>query len=117
MAGGVKTHYTEAGNDGPVIVALHGGGAGASGAAGMGKLMRLLADRYRIIGLDSIGGFGLTDPQAPSPYGLQSRVDHLEAFAYALGLERFTTLGNSQGAWVAARYAILHPDLTDRLIL
>lgn len=117
MAQGVKTHYAEAGGDGPVIVALHGGGAGASGIAGMGALMRLLAPDFRVVALDSIGGFGRTDPLAPSPYGLQSRVDHLEAFADALCLDRFTALGNSQGAWVGARYALLHPDRVERLAM
>jgi pimeloyl-ACP methyl ester carboxylesterase len=117
MAGGVKTHYTEAGNDGPVIVALHGGGAGASGAAGMSRMMTRLGRDFRIIALDSIGGFGKTDPYAPSPYGLQSRVDHLVAFADALCLETFTVAGNSQGAWVAAKYAMVHPDRVERLVL
>ena len=27
MANGVKTHYSESGDDGPVLIALHGGGA------------------------------------------------------------------------------------------
>ena len=36
MAGCVNTHYTEAGDNGPIIVALHGGGAGSSGEFGYG---------------------------------------------------------------------------------
>ncbi len=117
MVNGVKTHYTESGGDTPVIVGLHGGGHGSSGAAGLGKLFELLGDRYRVIGLDSVGGYGETDPHAPSPYGLQSRVDHLTAFADTLCLNRFTIMGNSQGAWVAAKYAITHPDRIDKMIL
>jgi pimeloyl-ACP methyl ester carboxylesterase len=112
------THYTESGGEGPVIIGLHGGGAGSSGEAGMAPLMRELAPAgFRFIGLDSVGGFGKTDARAPVPYGLQSRADHLAAFADAIGLERFTVLGNSQGAWVAARYAVTHPDRVERLIL
>jgi pimeloyl-ACP methyl ester carboxylesterase len=114
---GVKTHYTESAGDGPVIVGLHGGGHGSSGLAGLGRLFDLLGDRYRLIGLDSIGGYGETDPTVPLTHGLQSRVDHLEAFADALCLDRFTLLGNSQGAWVAARYAILHPDRVENLVM
>ena len=57
MVNGVKTHYTESGGDGPVIVAMHGGGHGSSGEAGLGRLLELLGDRYRVIGLDSIGGY------------------------------------------------------------
>jgi len=114
---GIKTHYTESGDDGPVILGLHGGGHGSSGAAGLGKLFELLGDRYRVIGLDSIGGYGETDPTVPLKYGLQSRVDHCAAFADALCLDRFTIMGNSQGAWCAARYAIEHPDRVENIVL
>jgi pimeloyl-ACP methyl ester carboxylesterase len=117
MVNGVKTHYTESGGDGPAIVGLHGGGHGSSGAAGLGRLFELLGDRYRVIGLDSIGGYGETDPTVPLRYGLQSRVDHLAAFADTLCLERFTIMGNSQGAWVAARYAIQYPDRVENLVM
>jgi pimeloyl-ACP methyl ester carboxylesterase len=117
LAGGVKTHYTESGGDGPVLLALHGGGAGSSGAAGMGALMTLLSDEFRVIGLDSVGGFGLTDPAGPATYGLQSRVDHLAAFMDALCLDRVTLIGNSHGAWCAAKYAVMRPDRVERLIL
>ncbi|MDB5697519.1 MAG: alpha/beta hydrolase [Alphaproteobacteria bacterium] len=114
---GTRTHYTEIGDAGPIIVALHGGGPGASGEAGMAALMRHMPPEYRVVALDSVGGFGRTDPRAPVPYGLQSRVDHLADFADAIGLERFTLLGNSQGAWVAARYGVTHPDRLERLVL
>jgi pimeloyl-ACP methyl ester carboxylesterase len=117
MVNGVKTHYTESGGDGPVILGLHGGGHGSSGAAGLGRLFELLGDRYRVIGLDSIGGYGETDPTVPLRYGLQSRADHLAEFADALCLDRFTIMGNSQGAWVAARYAIQHPDRVENLVM
>ena len=118
MAGGVKTHYTEAGGDGPVIVAMHGGGAGSSGAAGLGALLSLLSDEFRVIGLDSIGGFGMTDPRGGDVhYGLQSRVDHLADFLDVLCLDKVTLMGNSQGAWCVAKYATMRPDRLERLIL
>jgi pimeloyl-ACP methyl ester carboxylesterase len=116
MVNGIKTHYTESGADGPVIVGMHGGGHGSSGEAGLGRLFELLGDRYRVIGLDSVGAYGMTDPVALR-YGLQSRVDHVAAFVDALCLDRFTMLGNSQGAWCCARYAITHPDRVDAVVL
>jgi pimeloyl-ACP methyl ester carboxylesterase len=116
MANGVRTHYTESGANGRAIVALHGGGYGSSGAAGLGRLLELLAGRYRVIGLDSIGGYGETEP-LPLRYGLQSRTDHAADFVDALCLDRFTILGNSQGAWCAARYAMEHPDRVDNVVL
>jgi pimeloyl-ACP methyl ester carboxylesterase len=117
MANGVRTHYWEAGNDGPSVIALHGGGAGSSGMAGMGPLLDRLADKARIIAPDSIGGFGLTDAYAPAPYGLMSRVKHTADFIDALCLPKVSLIGNSQGAWAAAQYAILHPDRVEKLVL
>jgi pimeloyl-ACP methyl ester carboxylesterase len=117
LANGVRTHYSEVGRDGPAIVALHGGGAGSSGAAGMGLLMEKLDDDFRVIAPDSVGGFGLTDPYAPAPRGLFSRVEHTAHFIDALCLPKVTILGNSQGAWAAAQYAILNPDRVEKVIL
>lgn len=117
MAGRVRTHYSEVGENGPPIVLLHGGGAGSSGEAGFGHLMQRLASQYTVYALDSVGGFGDTDPSFPATYGLQSRVEQLEHFVDTLCLDRFFLGGNSQGAWVAARYAILHPDRVQKLIL
>ena len=63
-----------------------------------------------------MGGFGETDPRAAAPYGLLSRAEHLTAFIDVIGLERCTLLGNSQGAWMAARTALTRPDRVERLI-
>ena len=117
MANGVRTHYWESGNSGPVIVAFHGGGAGSSGMAGMGPLLERLGGDARCIAPDSIGGFGLTDPYATAPYGLMSRVQHTADVIDALCLPKVSLIGNSQGAWTAAQYAILHPDRVDKLVL
>jgi pimeloyl-ACP methyl ester carboxylesterase len=117
MVNGVKTHYTESGGDGPVIVGIHGGGHGSSGAAGLGKLFDLLGDTYRVIGVDCIGGFGDTDVNAPTTYGLGSRVQHVADFIDVLCLDKITIMGNSQGAWCAAKYAITHPDRVEKLVI
>lgn len=117
VAGGARTHYVEAGDDGPVVVLVHGGGRGTSGEFGYQRLIPLLADRCRVYALDSVGGYGETDPAAPAAYGVLGRLRHLEAFIGALGLERVLVCGNSQGAWVAARYALDHPNNTRALLL
>ena len=115
MAGGVRTHYSEGGGNGPPLVGLHGGGAGSSGMAGFGKLMSALGQRFTVYALDSVGGYGDTDTSAPVPYGTQSRVDHLADFMDVLCLDDVCMVGNSQGAWAAARYAIMHPDRVKKL--
>ena len=118
VANGVRTHYSEIGDNGPVVIALHGGGAGSSGDAGMGGLLPELEKQgFRAIAIDGVGGFGLTDVNAPAPYGVQSRVNHLEDVVDAMGIDKFIICGNSQGAWVAAKYAIQHPDKVTQMVL
>ena len=117
MAGRIRTHYSEAGHNGPPIVLLHGGGAGSSGEAGFGRIMPKLGEQLTVYALDSVGGFGDTDVSYPATYGVQSRLEQLEDFIDTLCLDEVCVGGNSQGAWVAARYAILHPDRIKKLIL
>ena len=110
MTGRFRTHYTECGGNGPALVLCHGGGPGSSGEAGFAQLMPTLAAKFQVYALDSVGGFGETDPNYPASEGVQSRVDQLEAFMDTLCIERAVVGGNSQGAWVAAKYALQHPD-------
>jgi pimeloyl-ACP methyl ester carboxylesterase len=117
VAGGVRTHYSEAGDGDDVVIALHGGGAGSSGASGMGPVLPLLGKDFRVVAPDSIGGFGLTDVAAPTPYGLISRSAHTGDVADALALDRFSIVGNSQGAWSGVYYAMLHPDRVKKLVI
>ncbi|HEX2933544.1 MAG TPA: alpha/beta hydrolase [Candidatus Binatia bacterium] len=117
MTGRFRTHYTECGGNGPALVLCHGGGPGSSGEAGFGQLMPTLGSKFQVYALDSVGGFGETDPYYPASEGVQSRVDQLEAFMDALCIEKAVVGGNSQGAWVAAKYALEHPDRVERLVL
>jgi len=117
MAGRVKTHYSESGQHGPAVVLCHGGAAGSSGEAGFGSAMALLAEKFQCYAPDGVGGYGDTDPYFPASEGVQSRVDHLEAFIDTLCLDQVCMVGNSQGAWVAAKYALEHPDRVKKLFL
>lgn len=117
MAGRVKTCYIDVGPEEPVLIALHGGGAGSSGIAGMGKLAERLQSSMRVLAPDQVGGFGLTDPSAPTPHGAQDRVNHLVAFLDTLCIDKVHLVGNSQGAWVAARFAIQYPDRAQSMTL
>jgi len=117
MAGSVRTHYSEAGDNGPPVVLCHGGGAGSSGEAGFGSIMPALGTRFQVYAIDSVGGYGDTDPYFPCTEGIQNRVDQLEAFIDTLCLDQVCLAGNSQGAWVVAKYALGHPDRVRKLFL
>lgn len=58
-----------------------------------------------------------TGPDPGGDYSLDRTVHLTERFVDALGLERFALGGTSLGGTVALRYASLHPDRVDRLIL
>ncbi len=117
VAQGVRTHYSEAGDGEHKVLALHGGGAGSSGASGMGPVLPLLGSDFHVLAPDSIGGFGLTDVHAPTPYGLISRARHTADFIDALAIDRCSLIGNSQGAWAGVYYAMLHPDRVKKLVI
>ncbi len=113
--GSFRTHYVEAGGDGPVFLQLHGGGYAQSGVSANHTIMPRLGEHFQVLAPDAVGGYGFTD-LVPADRGLQSRVDQLEDFVDTLCLDRFSIMGNSQGAWTAARYAILHPERIERIV-
>lgn len=126
---GVRTHYVEAG-EGPPVILIHGGGVGGSGAMAWEAVLPLLATRFRVIAIDLLWS-GLTDK--PSlPYSLRTQADHLAGFIEALGLDSadsdsadsdsagpagVSLVGQSIGAYIAARYTCDYPRRVRRLTL
>ena len=112
LTNGIRTHYTWAGTEGPPIILIHGGGPGSSGEAGWRYMLPALAEAgYRVFAPDQIS-MGWTDarPHAWPVLGHQSLVDHVAAFIDALCLDQVGVVGNSQGAYVSAKYTIDHPE-------
>ncbi|HLH22297.1 MAG TPA: alpha/beta fold hydrolase [Chloroflexota bacterium] len=103
---GVRTHYVQAGAGEPVVL-VHGGGPGAGGASGWSNTIPALAERFRVYAIDLIGA-GLTD-KPPIEYSFQTQVNHLAGFIDALNLHDVRLVGNSQGAYVAIKYALDFP--------
>ena len=118
LANGVRTHYWESGDEGPPVVLIHGGGAGISGEIGYHHMLEGLAPWFRLYAPDQIS-YGYTDrrPHAWPVLGQQSLVDHVADFIDALCLDEVILAGNSQGAYVAAKYAIEHPERVRKLFL
>lgn len=114
---GVQTHYVKSGESGPPLVLCHGGAPGFSGEVSFGPILPVLGEKFRAYAPDGVGGFGDTDPSFPAREGAASRVEQLHAFLDALGLGQVFLAGNSQGAWVAARYAADYPERVRALFL
>ena len=118
LARDIKTHYVEAGDDGPTLVMLHGGGPGASGAAGFRRLIPLMSEHFRIYAPDQLS-YGLTEaPTIAWPVlAHHSLVNHVRDWMDALCLDDIYLIGNSQGAYVAARYALDFPGRVRKLFM
>jgi pimeloyl-ACP methyl ester carboxylesterase len=111
---GVRTHYVEAGEGEPVVL-IHGGGPGASGASGWANTIPALSPHYHVYAIDLIGA-GETDKPVMD-YSFQTLVEHTAGFIDALNLDRVRIMGNSQGAYVAMKYALDHPARVQQVAL
>ncbi len=110
---GLRTFYVERGSGVPLVL-VHGAAPGACTLVSwQPNLDPLAAAGFRVIAFDQ-PGFGLTD--LPADYSMEYRVQHAKAFLDAFGLERYHLIGNSVGAYVAARLALEDPRV-DRLVL
>jgi 2-hydroxy-6-oxonona-2,4-dienedioate hydrolase len=110
-AGGVRTRYIEAGS-GPPLVLLHGtGGHLEAYMSNIGEL----AQHFRTIAFDMIG-HGFTD-KPDHDYEIPHYVKHLLDVLDALDIERANISGESLGGWVAAQFALDHPDRVAKIAL
>lgn len=116
-----ETHHIECGSaivtyhdnqaDAPVLVLIHG--TGGDMERHYGRLIPMLASKYRVVGIDL--GTSLQDEQLE----LEHYVSQVTAVAERLGLaaEDVTVVGYSLGAVVAAAFAAHHSEVVDRLVL
>ena len=111
---GQRFHYLEWGPAAaPPVVFLHG----ITGhARTWDDEARLLAVRYRVLGLDQ-RGHGDTDPAPDGDYSDDALLGDLTAFADALGLRRCTLVALSLGGRVAINFAGTHPARVERLVI
>lgn len=118
VAAGLRTHYLHAGYEGPPVVLVHGGGAGADARGNWAGVMSRLESRARLYAVD-MPGFGGTEKPRSERYGYSQseRETHLAAFLEALGVGPVTLVGNSMGGLTALGVARDRPELVGRLVL
>jgi 2-hydroxy-6-oxo-6-(2'-aminophenyl)hexa-2,4-dienoate hydrolase len=116
-AGGIRTHYLEAGDPkAPPVVLIHGGGAGADATGNWRHTVPHLSRTHRVIAPDMVG-FGQTAKPESFVYSQGARNKHLIDFFAALRLDRAALVGNSMGGATALGLAMARPELVDRLVL
>ncbi len=108
---GAKIHYVEAGRGTPLIL-IHGL---ADDVEIWDSVIPPLAAKFRVIAFDQIG-FGHSDKPLLN-YRVSTFVDFLDGFLEELKIDRASLVGNSLGGWIAAAFALAHPERVDRLVL
>ena len=111
---GLHVHYRDQGNpEGEPIVLLHGNSATLHTWE---PVVARLGGKYRVITL-TLPGHGLTGPNADGDYSFKGMAEAVDLVTDELHLDHFVLGGNSMGGWISWRYALLHPEKIDALIL
>ncbi len=108
---GLRTRYLIRGS-GPAVLVLHGWGASIEAVQ---PIVAGLAPVAAVHALD-LPGFGQSEPP-PRPWGVEDYQEFLAAFMDALGIERPTIVGHSNGGRIAIRMAATEPRRAARLVL
>lgn len=112
-AGGISTRYLHAGSkDQPPLILLHGVGGHAEAYV---RNLKSHSQHFSTWAIDMVG-HGWSD-LATKDLEIRHYIDHLLSFMDAAGIEKASLSGESLGGWVAARFAIDHPDRIERLVL
>jgi pimeloyl-ACP methyl ester carboxylesterase len=109
---GLRFHYRDWGNEqSRALICLHGF---TGHARTWDTFARAMRGRYRVLALDQ-RGHGETE--WATDYHNDRRVEDVEAFVGALGLDRFVLLGLSMGGRAAFMYAARNPARIERLVI
>ncbi len=96
---------------GPTVILLHGLGASSL----HWRLTIPALAGFKVYAPDHLG-FGQSDKPAIN-YRIATLVDALDEFYLQTGIKKATLVGSSMGGWVAAAFAVAHPDKVERLVL
>ncbi|MFI8724874.1 alpha/beta fold hydrolase [Micrococcus luteus] len=109
---GTRLHVLDSGGTGPALLLLHG----LAGYAGeWAQVAERLAGACRVVAFDQRAHGSST--RRPADLSRTAHVGDVVAVADALGLERFTLVGQSMGAHTALLAAAAHPARVGRLVL
>jgi pimeloyl-ACP methyl ester carboxylesterase len=107
----VKPPAAEAGK---TVLLLHG--KNFSGAYWERTAKDLAARGFRVVIPDQIG-FGKSSKPTDIQYSFQMMAAHTKALLDHLGVKQAHVIGHSMGGMVATRFALMFPDVTEKLVL
>ena len=100
--------------NGHTVVLLHGKNFSASYWE---PTIRFLTEHgYRVIAPDQIG-FGKSSKPASYQYSFQQLAENTSAVIDAAGVTRVSVVGHSMGGMLATRFALMHPERVEKLVL
>src|SRR5574341_1595219 len=112
---GARTRYYDVGS-GDVILLVHGARpSGTSSANTWVPILTPLGKRFRVLAPDRLG-HGMTE-NPKGDYSVTAEMDHLYNFLKVMGIDRFHVIGQSTGAYHAARITLEHPEMIKTLVL
>lgn len=112
-AAGHRWNYLQAGQDGPLVVLVHGFTGSKENWLPM---MRELAKTHRVIAPD-LPGWGESERQAGADYGPLAQAARLQEFLAKLPGKPALLVGHSMGGQIVGLLAARQPDIADRLVL
>ncbi len=116
LSNGRKIHYLDHG-EGPVVVFLHGSGAGASGHSNFkGNYPYFAQVGFRVIVPDLIG-YGYSDKPDDVEYPLQFFAENVTLLLEHLGIDEVVLIGNSLGGAISLHIALEQPKLVKKMLL
>lgn len=80
-----------------------------------GDMIPILAKRYRVVAMDTLGHGGSDDP--PREYEIEDFARSVISFLDALGINKTSIAGHHTGAVIAVEVAAVYPERVDKLIL
>lgn len=113
QAGPYRTRYLHAGSsDKPLLLMLHGVTGHAEAYV---RNLAAHAGHFNVYAIDFIGHGYSAKPQ--HQLEIPDYLDQVLEVMRALGYEQASLTGESLGGWVTARFAQLHPEKVDRIVL
>jgi epoxide hydrolase 4 len=113
QSGDVKIHYVTKG-EGPLVVMIHGF---PDYWYTWRNQMPALAEKFQVVAIDQ-RGFNLSDqPQGIANYSLEKLVEDVKNVIQHFQRDSAIVVGHDWGGMVAWRFAMTHPEMTQRLII
>src|SRR5438093_2712643 len=112
---GARTRYYDVGSGEPILL-IHGARpSGTSSANTWVPILTGLSKRFRVLAPDRLG-HGMTE-NPKGDYSVTAEMEHLYGFLKVIGLNSFHAIGQSTGAYHAARMTLEHPEMVKTLVL